>query len=123
MIKASLSLQRGQTAENRALQYLTSKGIQHIESNFRAKTGEIDLIVKEGNTLIFLEVKARKSNQYGHPAEFVTPAKQRKIIKTAQLYLLKHPALNNLPCRFDVITMTSVDQANIEWICDAFQCT
>ena len=107
----------GDKAEDVARNYLQQHGIKILESNFRCKAGEIDIIAVEAETLLFIEVKYRKNNTFGTPQEMVTTAKQRKIVTTAALYLQKHAKLANKACRFDVI---SIQQNEINWIKAAF---
>lgn len=109
---------KGHKYEAECAQWLLDKGVKIIEKNFYSKMGEIDLIIEDDNVLAFCEIKYRSSNQHGAPAETVTHQKQRKIFKTAQTFLMKHPYLQNQICRFDVISM----QPNqIEWTKNAFQ--
>lgn len=107
----------GDTAESIAENFLIKNKLSIIEKNYRMKTGEIDLIANDQDTLVFIEVKYRKSTRFGHPLEMVTPGKQKKIIRTSQLYLQKHPKLSNKACRFDVI---SIHNQEIDWIKNAF---
>ena len=92
----------GDYGENLCKDYLTSIGYKILDEKFKIKTGEIDLIAIDKNILCFIEVKSRFNNKFGKPMEAVTIAKQHKIYKTAQYYLLKHPNLD-MNCRFDVI--------------------
>ena len=108
--------QLGNAAEQLALEYLIEQGLSLIEKNFCCKLGEIDIIMQDGNTLVFVEVRLRNNVLYGTGAETVTHSKMRKIIKTAQVYLLKHPLAENLGCRFDVISMNE----KLTWIKNAF---
>lgn len=93
----------GDYGENLCKDYLTSIGYKILDEKFKIKTGEIDLIAIDKNILCFIEVKSRFNNKFGRPMEAVTIAKQHKIYKTAQYYLLKHPNLDDMNCRFDVI--------------------
>ena len=92
----------GNRGEKEAAAYLEKHGYTIRERNFRAKTGEIDIIAGKGNTIIFVEVKTRASYAYGMPSEAVTAAKQRKIIRTAELYIQSRRLYGCL-CRFDVL--------------------
>lgn len=92
---------RGKKGEAAAEKLLTEKGYQFIERNFSCRLGEIDLIMKKDGRLIFVEVKARESDHFAHPREYVTKDKQRKIVNTACIYL-KSKNLR-LPLRFDVV--------------------
>lgn len=96
----------GQKQERIAADYLIKQGYQILEHNFYSRTGEIDLIAREGTFLVFIEVKYRKTNAFGFPEEAVTPAKQRTIRNTARYYMLLHHFPEATPCRFDVIAVT-----------------
>lgn len=114
------SHQTGQQKEHMAARWLQQQGIQLLAQNFRIKGGEIDLIgLDRQQTLIFFEVKYRRSNQYGHPSEFISTKKQNRLIKSAQVFLLKHPQYQNYPQRFDVITFEA-QQTDPSWIQNAF---
>ena len=110
----------GDQAESTAEKFLVTKNVKIIEQNYRIKAGEIDLIADDKGTIVFIEVKYRKSNNFGQPFETVTRSKQQKIIRTAQSYLQKHPKLANKACRFDVI---SIHNQDINWIQNAFDTT
>ena len=92
----------GDLGEKIASQYLSCNGYTIIDANFRYKTGEIDLICKDGDYLVFIEVKTRNSNYFGEPAEAVNYRKKSKIIKTAELYIMKNK-LTNTDFRFDIV--------------------
>lgn len=114
----------GAAAEQLACHYLQQQGLKLLKRNFHSRRGEIDLIMQDKHSLVFVEVRARKTAKFGSAAESVTLQKQQRIIATAQLYLQQHP--QHQPCRFDVITLTA-DAAHPEkaaidhWIQDAFQ--
>lgn len=91
----------GKTGEDRAAEFLAEKGFRLLCRNYRSRFGEIDIIAENGRYLLFVEVKTRESGALTGPLEAVTPAKQRKIAKTALLYLESHPT--KLQPRFDVI--------------------
>jgi putative endonuclease len=95
----------GTQFEQRAAQYLIQNGYHILDKNFRSKTGEIDLIAKDGNYLCFIEVKYRSSSQKGFPAEAITPTKIRRITRTAQFYMLLHNIPQETPCRFDAVVI------------------
>lgn len=94
----------GKWGEELAAKYLTKKGYEIIEKNVRNEYGEIDLISKEGNVLVFVEVKTRKTKNYGFPEESVTPTKLAHMIDSAEAYLQAHPELDN-DWRIDVIAI------------------
>lgn len=93
----------GKKAENLAAAYLSGKGIRIIARNYRCRKGEIDLIGREGEYLVFIEVKARRTLACGYPGEAVTSAKQKKICQTALYYCWKEKIDRNCPIRFDVV--------------------
>lgn len=93
----------GQWAEQSALAFLKSKCYEYVAHHYHSRFGEIDLIVKQERALVFVEVKARTVGSYATACEVISPAQQRKIIKTAQWFLLKNPHYEDFDCRFDVI--------------------
>lgn len=111
--------QTGVRAEETACRYLCRKGLRLLTRNFRCRGGEIDLIMRDGDSLVFVEVRYRRHARYGSGAESVDRRKRERIILCAQLYLQRHPAEQRRPARFDVV---SLDADNgIDWIPDAFQ--
>jgi len=111
----------GQQFERQACGYLQQQGLKLKEKNVLFRSGEIDLIMLDGKQLVFVEVRYRKHQSFGGAAASVNYHKQQKLIKAAQLYLLKH--FDNQPpaCRFDVIAMQDSPQGlEIEWIKNAF---
>lgn len=121
-IKQPTSQQRlGQTAEQAACNFLAAQGLQVLERNFLCKLGEIDLICQDQNSLVFVEVRFRKNARFGGAAASVTPAKQRKLQRAAQVYLQR--LRQEPPCRFDIVAMTLNQQAELiceNWIKNAF---
>ena len=116
LLQASNS--QGVKSEQQALLFLKQQGLTLICQNYLCKLGEIDLIMLDGNTLAFIEVRFRKNNDFGGALASVTNTKQRKIINTARHYLSQ---LDDEPyCRFDVIAIDSTKQQP-QWIKDAFQ--
>jgi len=107
--------------EGVALKYLKKQQLTKIKRNYNSRFGEIDLIMLNNDNLIFIEVKYRKSDDWVSAAEAVTKSKQRKIIKTAQLFLLQHKEYKDLNCRFDVIAIQGdKNNPDINWIKNAF---
>ena len=112
--------QFGQRSELLAAHYLKLKGYRILETNYRAATGEIDIIARDKKTIVFVEVKARSSRRFGSPKAAVTPAKQRKISMAALEYL-KRTAQPNARARFDVVSIdTAAGTPAIEVIKNAF---
>ena len=110
----------GQLWETRAERWLARRGLQTIERNYHTRLGEIDLIMRDADALVFVEVKFRKSNDYGSGAEAVTAQKRQRLIRTAQYFLSQHPSANERPCRFDVISIQDGMIPRYEWIQNAF---
>ena len=109
---------KGGDAEQSAMLYLQRQGLVLVERNYRCRFGEIDLIMSEGKTLVFVEVRMRASDAFGGAAASITSAKQTKLLRAARHYLSR---LENQPsCRFDAVLMTGVRNPNIEWIRNAF---
>lgn len=106
----------GTQYEERAVEYLIAQNYQILERNYRIRSGEIDIIARDGTVLVFIEVKYRKNEESGNPLEAVDIRKQRKIIKVARYYLYQKK-YGDVPCRFDVIGICG---SHIEHIKDAF---
>ncbi|ENV46556.1 endonuclease [Acinetobacter brisouii CIP 110357] len=90
-------------AEQLAQHYLQQQGFTLLAQCYCCRYGEIDLIMVNAEQLIFVEVKARASTTFGKASESISFNKQRKVIRTAEIFLLQHPAYQNFACRFDVI--------------------
>ncbi len=122
--KSNHTRQRGSLAEAQAALWLEARGYRILARNLTNKAGEIDLIALDGETLCFIEVKARVSTRFGSAATAVDRRKQRKLARAAALYLVTTGAETgaNRPCRFDVVAM---DRQGEEWrvslLKDAFQ--
>ena len=112
-----MSVKVGRNAEHQARLYLEQQGLQFITKNYHCRLGEIDLIMKDGNCWVFVEVRYRGNTNFGHSAETVTAKKQRKICTTAEVFL-KNQQLNDFQAmRFDVVALTA---HCLEWIQNAF---
>ncbi|MGE5708074.1 MAG: YraN family protein [Bacteroidota bacterium] len=106
--------------ETMAAEYLESQGFHIIARNFRRKTGEIDLIALDHETLVFVEVKSRRSTRFGTGGEAITAQKQQRIARTAAHYLLRYP--EPPACRFDAVIIDfSTPLPRIEHLKDAFR--
>ena len=113
----------GEQLETVALRYLETRGLILICRNFQCKLGEIDLVMREAQMLVFVEVRYRRSERFGSAVETVDRHKQRKLVRTAQLYLNMQCFSQCKPCRFDIlgITVNGVTQAyRYDWIRNAF---
>jgi len=113
----ALHLRRGEQAENRAEKFLTGKGFTTVVRNYRCKSGEIDLIMEDGDTLVMVEVRYRKNDTFGSALESITPRKQARIIAAAGHYLATQHI--DRPVRFDVIGISGNNTLN--WVHNAFQ--
>jgi putative endonuclease len=113
-------LQFGRDGESAALTFLKKKGYRILEKNFRSKVGELDIIAEQDGVIVFVEVKARTDHEFGHPFNALTPAKQRKIIQTAQSFLARK-RLSEKPMRFDVVALTSDAGSNDSWKIELLQ--
>jgi len=114
-----MSRKEGSQAEDAAKKYLTQQGLRFLDSNYSCRWGEVDLIMQDGDYLVFVEVRARKSSLYGDAASTVTASKQQRIIKTALHYMMVKKINNKYPVRFDVIAIQG-GQSAIDWIKNAF---
>lgn len=112
--------QFGKQSERLAAEFLKRTGYRILETNYRSKLGEIDIIAREKGTLVFVEVKARNTSRFGSPKAAVTPAKQRKISMAALDYL-KRSGQTEASARFDVVAIdTASGKIDIEVIKNAF---
>ena len=115
----------GERGERAAARYLRRKGYIIVAHSQRMRLGEIDLIAVDAQTLVFVEVKTRKSHDAGHPIEAITQRKQEKLTKLALVYLKRHDLLET-PARFDCVAITwpdSARQPTIEHFVNAFEAT
>ena len=106
----------GGEAELRAASFLAGHGLAILARNYRTRLGEIDVIAREGEVLVFVEVRMRSESRFGGALESVTPRKQRRIASAAQMYLRQFPRAPR--CRFDVIAL---DAGEIRWLKAAFE--
>ncbi|TXK65009.1 YraN family protein [Alkalisalibacterium limincola] len=119
---ASDTRARGAAFEAAARTYLEARGLRLIEANAHFKVGELDLVMADGDTVAFTEVRYRARSDFGDGADSVDWRKMRKLARAAQAWLLRNPTLSQRPCRFDVVSVTGSDDAPvIEWIRDAFR--
>lgn len=116
----STTLPTGQWAENTAKDHLQNRGLRFNESNYRCKLGEIDLIMQDKETLVFVEVRSRNNSRFGSGLESVNQYKQAKLIRAAKHYLQTKRLYDKCQCRFDVVSVSKQDSA-VEWIANAFE--
>lgn len=115
-------MNKGQHYEEQAAEFLQQAGLKVLERNFSCKLGEIDIICKQQNTLVFVEVRYRRSARFGSASASITAAKQRRLLRTAALFLQRRHSATPPPCRFDVITFhrsQSRQEDEIQWLKNA----
>lgn len=113
---------KGRHYEAQALRYLKAQGLKLIRRNYRCTAGEIDLIMLDERTLIFVEVRFRGTEGFGTAVETVDRRKQQKILRAAQHYLLCNKIYDSHQCRFDVIGITKKNDAvEFSWLPNAFE--
>jgi len=112
----------GKVTEDIAYQYLKDNGLSFIAKNFSYRLGEIDLIMKHKDCVVFIEVRYRKNSNYGYPEETISEKKQRKIKSTALLFIAKNSTYKNVQVRFDVVALmpNKTNNLSINWIQNAF---
>ena len=112
----------GRDAEELACRYLVERGLQVTARNYRCPRGEIDLIMRDGDSVVFVEVRYRRSSRFGSGAETVDSRKQSRLIATAMHYLQANRNVAKHPARFDVVAVSPGDvRQSVQWIRDAFQ--
>jgi len=114
-----MSQQMGFAAEESARKYLCEQGLTWLESNYHCRLGEIDIIMRDKEYIVFVEVRARTSREYGGGLQSITNSKRHKLIRTATLYLQVKKLYDKHPCRFDVLSIDGITP-EITWIKNAF---
>lgn len=113
---------RGAGVESAARAHLQSAGLIPIAANANYRFGELDLVMRERDVLVFVEVRYRAGGRFGGGAESITRAKRRRLVQAASAFLASHPSLSNLACRFDVVEATGEPAApQLTWWRDAFR--
>lgn len=111
----------GDDAEQLACEYLEQRGLKLLQRNFYCRGGEIDLVMQHGDSLVFVEVRYRRSTSFGRAAETITAQKQDRVVRCARYYLARHGNWNTV-ARFDVVSIEGApERLQIEWITNAFQ--
>lgn len=111
----------GQLAESKAHAYLLTQGMTLLIKNYRCSFGEIDLIMQDKEDIVFVEVRSRSRDDYGHASESISLTKQNKLIKTAIHFLQKRAWIDKVASRFDVVTIhMNGNEDQLEWIKNAF---
>ncbi len=117
------SIERGIEGEDLAVSALEKSRYKIVERNYRTRAGEIDIVAREGECLVFVEVRTRASIEYGWPQETVIARKQKKLCRAARWYLQKN-RIEDVPCRFDVVAIVmneALDEPQVEVIKNAFR--
>jgi len=113
--------ERGKWAEDLACRFLRERGLEVLARNYRCKRGEIDLVMRDGDTIAFVEVRYRRRSDYGTAAQSVDHRKQKRIVATAEHYLAWQ-GRSREPCRFDLVCVAPQDsREGLTWIRDAFR--
>ncbi len=119
---SSPSQLKGLYYETQALQYLKKQGLKFLQNNFHCRLGEIDLIMRDKDTITFIEVRFRENTGFGDGLDSVNRHKQHKLIKTAQFYLVQEGLYEKVPIRFDVISISGGKlKPELCWVKNAFQ--
>ncbi len=116
MADAGTTTSLGHAGEDAAQAYLEEQGLKLIQRNFRCRAGEIDIIMRDASTLVFVEVRLRNREDHVSGAESITRGKMRRLARTAEFYLQMYPPAGEFECRFDVVSIGR----SIEWIRNAF---
>lgn len=106
----------GTAAEDRAAAYLQQQGLKPVARNWRCRQGELDLVMRDGSTLVFVEVRSRANAAFGGAGASITQTKQAKLIRAAEHYLLQQPHRGD--CRFDAVL---IDGNALQWLKNAFE--
>ena len=111
----------GRRAESLAARYLERHGLRVVERNYRCAVGEIDLVCHDGDQIVFVEVRSRRSTRYGYPEESISATKRKRLIRLAQWYL-RARGEQRCRARFDIVALLwdRSDNAEIRWIINAF---
>jgi len=109
-------MNRGAQAEALAAGFLAARGLRVLARNYRCRAGEIDLIARDRDIIVFVEVRLRSSNAFGGAAASITATKRRRLERAARHYLARLG--EEPPCRFDAILLDALDSSRIEWLVD-----
>lgn len=111
---------QGKEAEKLAQEFLVSRGLKLVEANYYCRLGELDLVMRDKDSLVFVEVRLRRNPDFGSAAESVTRNKQDKLWRAALHFMASRPDLASLPVRFDVIALSDMRIDDSCWIKNAF---
>lgn len=122
---ASATVKLGAEAEQAAADFLISQGLTIVARNAASRRGEIDIVARDGDVLVFAEVRLRANRRFGSGADSVDVRKQQRLIKAANHYLVRHHGAQPPPCRFDVLSLAPAPEQSppyrVEWVQDAFR--
>ena len=111
----------GRDAESLAENFLARRGLVPVSRNYRCRRGEIDLVMRDADTLVFVEVRRRTSRAFGGGADSVDAHKQARLVAAAEHYLMANRIGDDHPCRFDIVAIDGpARSAAVHWISDAF---
>ena len=113
--------QSGRDAERQALAHLQQQGLRLLAQNWLCKRGELDLVMLDGDTVVFVEVRYRQHTQWGGALDSIDARKREKLILAAQYFLQSEARWADSPCRFDVVAIDST-AADLNWLRNAFDC-
>jgi putative endonuclease len=109
----------GRRAETLAQEELRARGYAIVEANWRGSSGELDIVARDGDYLVFVEVRCRRGEDFGDPVESIDPAKRAAVLRTARAYVQAHDA-EDVPVRFDVVTVSGEALDRVTLYADAF---
>ncbi|GAB1594524.1 YraN family protein [Lysobacter claricitrinus] len=122
MPAAASTRSRGARVEAAAREHLIRAGLAPVATNANYRFGELDLVMRDGVVLVFVEVRYRADDRFGGGAQSITHAKRRKLVQAASAFLASHPRWTDAPCRFDVIDASGdVERPTLAWLRDAFR--
>lgn len=114
------TFERGVQMERAALAHLQQHGLQLLAQNWRSSAGELDLVMQDGDCLVFVEVRYRRTARFGSATESVDHRKQQRLARAASAFLCSQPRFQQAACRFDVIAISGDSPPQLEWIRHAF---
>ncbi|MFT5519940.1 MAG: putative endonuclease [Enterobacterales bacterium] len=121
LLKNNTSVELGREAETFAANMLIEHGLHLIEKNVNFRVGELDLVMKDKDSLVFVEVKRRNSNKFGGAIGSITAVKQKRLTKAALAYLQRKKLMDKVPCRFDLVAVTDTNGLlEAQWIKNIF---
>ena len=120
--RGNAHLQSGKQAEQIAHDYLKAKGLRLIQANYRCRVGELDLVMLDGQVLVIVEVRYRKTSRIAGPMQTIDSHKRDRLALAARHFLMRHDHLRDMPVRFDVVGLTgSTARPSISWAKNAFE--